>query len=92
MFRGRLNAIMLGRLRMPVEECLDLYPKMARNVFSGQKRYLITRIMKGSKYDSDLLQGEIEKIVQKRTPSNPAPLQGGYAFDRYYSPHDLCKT
>jgi hypothetical protein len=79
---------------MPVEECLDLYPKMARNVFSGQKRYLITRIMKGtsSKYDSDQLQREIEKIVRKRTPSNAAPLQGDYAFDRYYSPHDLCKT
>ncbi|KAF8853923.1 FabD/lysophospholipase-like protein, partial [Acephala macrosclerotiorum] len=34
---GGLNAIMLGRLRMSVEECLDQYPRMAENVFSGTK-------------------------------------------------------
>ncbi|OCK91990.1 uncharacterized protein K441DRAFT_463573, partial [Cenococcum geophilum 1.58] len=30
---GGLNAIMLGRLRMSVDECIEKYPEMAKNIF-----------------------------------------------------------
>jgi hypothetical protein len=90
----RLNAIMLGRLRMPVEECLDRYPEMARNIFSGQKRSTFTRFMSmtSTKYDGARLEEEIRKIVNHKTPSNVTPLKPEFAFDKYHSPQDLCKT
>jgi hypothetical protein len=90
----RLNAIMLGRLRMRVEECLDRYPEMAHSVFSGQKRSTFTRLvtMTSTKYDNTRLEEEIKKIVNHKTPQNGTPLKPEFAFDKYHSPQDLCKT
>ena len=91
---ARLNAIMLGRLRMRVEDCLKRYPEMAQNVFSGKKRSKFIRIMTltSTKYDSAKLEVEIKKIVEYKAPPNATPLQQEFAFDKYHSPYDLCKT
>lgn len=91
---GGLNAIMLGRLRMPVEECLARYPDMAQNIFSGKKKSFVSRLMQGtsSKYDSQALEAEIRKIVSIKAPMNVAPLQQDFQFDEFHLPLDLCKT
>jgi hypothetical protein len=79
---------------MRVEECLERYPEMARNIFSGQKRSKFSRLMSftSAKYDSARLEEEIKKIVNHRTPSNGTPLKPEFAFDKYHAPQDLCKT
>lgn len=90
----RLNAIMLGRLRMRVEDCLGRYPEMAQNVFSGKKRSTFTRVMTftSTKYNSAQLEDEIKRIIEYKAPPNATPRQQGFTFDKYHSPYDLCKT
>jgi hypothetical protein len=85
---------MLGRLRMPVEDCLKRYPTMAKEVFTKKKRSVATRIRKGTttKYDSVPLETNIRNIVESRATADKAPRQPGYAFGMYPSPPDLCKT
>jgi hypothetical protein len=84
---------MLGRLRMPVEDCIERYPKLAQSVF-GKKRsfFNYNRLSTSAKYDSTELETAIRAIVQIRAPPGAGPHQDGFAFDDYHSPHDLCKT
>ncbi|KAF4625720.1 hypothetical protein G7Y89_g12444 [Cudoniella acicularis] len=91
---GGLNAIMLGRLRMPVEECIRRYPEMAEGVFTRKKRSWAKRIasMTLTKYDATPLQNKIMEIVSSRADPENAPVLSGFAFDEYPSPKDLCKT
>ncbi|XTI93327.1 hypothetical protein V2W45_1215471, partial [Cenococcum geophilum] len=58
---GGLNAIMLGRLRMSVDECIEKYPEMAKNIF-GKSRMSLKGLI-NDKYDHNNLQREIQKIV-----------------------------
>jgi hypothetical protein len=79
---------------MRVEDCLKRYPEMAQNVFSGKKRSTFTRIMTltSTKYDSAQLEAEIRKIIEYKVPLNVTPRQQEFAFDKFHSPYDLCKT
>lgn len=80
-----LNAIMLGRLRMRVDQCLVNYPTMASNIFSNPRKQL-----KGwpkAKYDSTPLEDEIKKIVRSRIGENPKE-----EMMDFKSPDDLCRT
>ncbi|KAI9776738.1 MAG: hypothetical protein M1839_009382 [Geoglossum umbratile] len=79
---------MLGRLRMKVEECIQKYPEIARNVFT-KPRVASWHGMPKEKYNHKFLQREVEKIVQERTPTERTRNSG---FDRYPSPDDLCRT
>jgi hypothetical protein len=85
---------MLGRLRMSVEDCLIRYPEIAGNVFSGKKRSRFRRIvtLTNSKYNCTQLEEEIKRIVDYKVPRNATPYQDEFAFDKYNSPEDLCKT
>lgn len=79
---------------MPVDDCLERYPEMAKNAFSGKKRSKIQRFitMTSTKYDGAQLESEIRKITNSKAPENETPRHRGFAFDKYHSPHDLCKT
>jgi hypothetical protein len=85
---------MLGRLRMPVEDCLRRYPEMAKNIFSGKKKTLLSRVIHNtsSKYDSKQLEAEIRRIVDGRALPNTAPHQPNFQFDEFHLPGGLCKT
>jgi hypothetical protein len=65
----RIIAVMLGRLRMPVSECIDVYLDMSRKVF-GQSQNLSHR----EKFDPGALEEAIKTIVEKRTGDRDAPL------------------
>ncbi|KAF2145853.1 uncharacterized protein K452DRAFT_305795 [Aplosporella prunicola CBS 121167] len=85
---GGLNAIMLGRLRMSIEECISLYPAMARDVFKKPKKKIL-RILLRPKYNAKGLEIQIKQIVEMRTPRQS---QHRDIFSKYESPEDLCKT
>ena len=85
---------MLGRLRMPVEDCLLRYPQLAESVFE-KKRSILTRVRNKSstKYDNEKLEKAIKDIVNARVPkSEKAPRQKEYTYLGFSSPEDLCKT
>ncbi|KAI3320729.1 FabD/lysophospholipase-like protein [Xylariaceae sp. AK1471] len=83
---GGLAAIMLGRLRMSVDECINRYPTMAKKVF-GKERVSFKGILR-DRYDAKNLEEEIRSIVHERLPKD-----GRDALcSRFPSPEDLCKT
>jgi hypothetical protein len=64
----RLNAIMLGRLRMSVDECLADYSELARKVF-GKPRWASYRFSPFfwfcSKYSGDRLRDVVKEVVDR---------------------------
>ena len=67
---GGLLALMLGRLRMSVQECIDEYLEMSRVAFTPKPR----NFFKGSqKYDEAAFEKKLKGIVGKRS-SPDAPL------------------
>ena len=80
---------MLGRLRMSVDECIEKYPEMAKNIF-GKSRMSLRGLI-NDKYDHNNLQREIQKIVDGRLPDQTS--RGDFKdFRAYNSPDDLCRT
>ena len=81
---SRLIAIMLGRLEMDVDECLQTYKKLLEKIFKSKSRIPVT--IKGktkARFDSKSLRQSIEDIVRKyiNLGGNPAtePLNNGQA-------------
>lgn len=90
-----MNAIMLGRLRMGVDECLERYPRLASSIFGkGKKRSVATRVFTAdsTKYNSAQLETAIREIVTVCIPEHMDPRQREYDFKQFRSPEDLCKT
>ena len=85
---------MLARLRMPVEDCLKVYPEMAKAIFFKKKRSRMRRIMtmSSTKYDCIPLEQQIQKIVGYRQKEGMNPQQRGYEYEKFHSPEDLCRT
>ncbi|KAJ6050923.1 protein kinase subdomain-containing protein [Penicillium canescens] len=64
---GGLIAIMLGRLEMDIDECIDAYSDLAAAVF-GEKLSLIPVNFKGdikARFDSAKLESAIRKVVER---------------------------
>lgn len=83
----RLNAIMLGRLRMTADQCLANYPSMARNIF-GNPRPSISGFPK-DKFKAKVLEIEIKKIMETRTGRVESAQDEAHYFP---APEDLCRT
>jgi hypothetical protein len=83
-----LNALMLGRLRMSVDQCIESYSNMAARIFSFPRFQL-----KGwprSKYDSTRLEREIKQLVATRLDREGHNVRK--AWELFPSPDDLCRT
>lgn len=66
--RDRLIAIMLGRLEMSVEQCIEAYTEMAGELF-GRKKHRLgfnLRLHEQEKYDSEILKRAIQKVLKQR--------------------------
>jgi len=72
---------------MSVDECIEKYPEMAKNIF-GKSRISLKGLI-NDKYDHNNLQREIQKIVNGRLPQQTSR---GKDFRAYNSPDDLCRT
>ncbi|OQD78862.1 hypothetical protein PENANT_c075G09643 [Penicillium antarcticum] len=71
---GGLIAIMLGRLKMTVQECLDAYDSVMKDVFgSGWLRTHIGKpldyLTKGEFYSAEQLEKVIKDLLRKRLPT-----------------------
>ncbi|KAI1615399.1 hypothetical protein EDD36DRAFT_462913 [Exophiala viscosa] len=64
---GGLIAIMLGRLEMTIDECIEAYTSLADKVFQKKApRMKITGKIRGQ-FDSKKLEDAIREVVEKRT-------------------------
>ena len=65
----RLIAIMLGRLKMDVQECIDEYVSMFEEIFGrkAHKNKVSIALQIQPQYDSEILRRCILRIVQRRS-------------------------
>jgi hypothetical protein len=64
--RPRLIAIMLGRLKMNIDECIDAYLSLSDSIFE-KKRHRVT--VKGKiqgRFDSEELARVVKKVVKRQ--------------------------
>ena len=78
---GGLIAIMLGRLKMDIDECITVYLEISRDVFQPKKkRYNIfgrasDAIKVRGRFDSEALKSGIQKIVVRAGEDRNAKLR-----------------
>ncbi|KAL4247804.1 hypothetical protein ABKN59_007113 [Abortiporus biennis] len=68
---GGLIAVMLGRLRMTVQECIDAFNEMAETIFTNPFKdtdFLLT----GAKYKASVLERAIKDVVASQLDSEDA--------------------
>ncbi|KAG9241081.1 hypothetical protein BJ878DRAFT_570482 [Calycina marina] len=73
---GGLIAIMLGRLRMSIDDCIDAYLYLSDRIFQ-KKRHRVT--VKGDiqgRFDSDELVRAVKEVVQAQGFAEEALLNG----------------
>lgn len=63
---GGLLAVMLGRLQMTVQECIDAYTALCRKVFVKSGHYVNFRGQIKGRFDSSELEKAVKSIVQDR--------------------------
>ncbi|KAK5725221.1 hypothetical protein LTR17_013173 [Elasticomyces elasticus] len=84
---GGLIAIMLGRLRMTADECLQEYKRIGNEVF-GKPRLLhrlTFGLAKRSKYDHTALERVFKSVLEKRTSDGPdAPFESSVSGARTF--------
>lgn len=62
---ARLQAIMLGRLKMTVDQCINVYTKLAEKVFVKKAhRFTLTGKVQ-ARYDSNVLISVVKSIVSE---------------------------
>ncbi|PSN58691.1 FabD/lysophospholipase-like protein [Corynespora cassiicola Philippines] len=84
---GGMIAVMLGRLEMPVERCLDVYRQHGGKIFG--RRRLRGYIPLLSKYSSDGLERAVRRVIQENC-SDHVSCNGEDAFAR--SSKSACST
>jgi patatin-like phospholipase/acyl hydrolase len=73
---GGLIALMLGRLRMTVQEAITYYRDFSEKVFKDTLSYPRWRLLRGkAMYDASILEERIKDICSKHTDSKKAPLR-----------------
>lgn len=83
-----LIAIMLGRLSMTIEECIDTYEILADRIFGNPRLFHIRRPpwIPRDKYDHQPLEEVIREIVRERSP-------WGKTNTLFRQPNeDMCRT
>ncbi|KAG8896301.1 hypothetical protein FRC01_011900, partial [Tulasnella sp. 417] len=63
---GGLIAIMLGRLRMSVQECIEAYENLARRIFQIEVVKTGSRLLKGHIFSGNKLKEAIQEVVESR--------------------------
>ncbi|CAG8610443.1 12249_t:CDS:2, partial [Acaulospora colombiana] len=61
---GGIIAILLGRLRLPVSRCLQLYEQLSKDIFGNEQSWSLRGILR-SRYDSKVLEAVVKVTVQK---------------------------
>ncbi|KAH9835281.1 acyl transferase/acyl hydrolase/lysophospholipase [Rhodofomes roseus] len=62
---GGLIAIMLGRLRMTIGQCIDVYQKLSREIFGATSITQTTNMLKsGTKYNARIFENAVKKVVE----------------------------
>ncbi|KAG8950939.1 hypothetical protein FRC04_007003 [Tulasnella sp. 424] len=62
---GGLIAIMLGRLRMSIRECIEAYRELSKDVFDVRALDLAFNLWDGHRFSGQKLKQAVEKIVAK---------------------------
>ena len=76
-WRNSFIAIMLGRLEMDVDQCIDAYVKLAGEVFSEKSLPVDWLGRVKSKFDSKKLKDAIYEIAKKGGASGDEPFNDG---------------
>ncbi|RAQ63408.1 hypothetical protein COH20_008878 [Aspergillus flavus] len=72
---GGLCAIMLGRLEMTVDECIEAYNRFMKKVFNVSSLRKNTRLVwKGSRFSADNIEAVIKELIKERLGDSEAPL------------------
>lgn len=66
---GGIIAILLGRLRMDVAECIAAYLEFSKSIFQDKSRLPFGKF-KGC-YSSDVMKECIERVIQSKSPEPP---------------------
>jgi hypothetical protein len=87
---SRLIAIMLGRLRMNVDECIEDYKTMGGIIFGRPRLFSMRGPLPAnrSKYDHEKLKGAVEAVVNQRLVGHGDHL-GDHTFP---SSQERCRT
>ncbi|KAF9553084.1 phospholipase [Agrocybe pediades] len=73
---GGLIAIMLGRLRMTIDECIAAYEKLAAKIFdAGLIGKVIDGVTTGARYSKDALEEAIKEVMKQYTGDPNAPMK-----------------
>ena len=72
-----LIAIMLGRLEMDVQPCIDAYSELSRRIFSKKSLPVDWRGHVNGRYKASELEDAIKKIVKDSGSPEDAPLSDG---------------
>jgi patatin-like phospholipase/acyl hydrolase len=72
---GGLIALMLGRLGMTVEQCIDAYVRIMPFVFEKKKHRLSLSGKVQGRFNSEGLEAEVKKILQEYDFSSLEPLR-----------------
>lgn len=71
---GGLIAIMLGRLEMDVDECIECYKALSKQIFEKSHWFPVRYNLDiNAKFDSNALEESIEKIVKDHTAEGKDP-------------------
>ncbi|KAI4109374.1 MAG: hypothetical protein L6R37_000531 [Teloschistes peruensis] len=74
---GGLIAIMLGRLRMTVDECLEAYQRLSAKVFEKPANRLMRSL---NKYSSSTRRDSFQELFETLRPNQPSPNEQGTKF------------
>ncbi|KAJ3516977.1 hypothetical protein NLJ89_g797 [Agrocybe chaxingu] len=81
---GGLIAIMLGRLKMSVDECIEAYEKLASKIFNaGIMSQAGSASASGARYSATVLEEAIKEVVKTYAHDPDAPMR---------DPEDGCKV
>lgn len=73
--KRRLIAIMLGRLRMTVDECIDAYASLLDWIFQKQRHRVMIKGRVQGRFDLDELEWAIKEIVVRQGLAEDALLK-----------------
>lgn len=62
--RTRLIAIMLGRLKMSIDECIDAYLQLSERIFKKKRHRVNVRGKIQGRFDSDELERAVKEVVK----------------------------
>lgn len=79
---GGLIAIMLGKLGMTLEECIQAYRDLSRNIFSNKHfRGRMTLGMAVPRYSGNRFQRHIQDLIRSRNIESAVAMDGGNTRD-----------